>query len=69
MGEKHKTPTGLFFTNWKAEETTSTFDDVGFALQHRINSVGWHQYSLPYPASHSCLRLQEKTPNFYMSNG
>jgi hypothetical protein len=24
--EKHKTPTGLF-TNWKAEETTSTFDD------------------------------------------
>jgi hypothetical protein len=35
-GEKHKTPTGLF-TNWKAEETTSTFDDVGFALelQHR----------------------------------
>jgi hypothetical protein len=35
--EKHKTPTGLFFTNWKAEETTSTFDDEGFALelQHR----------------------------------
>jgi hypothetical protein len=26
-GVKHKTPTGLFFTNWKAEETTSTFDD------------------------------------------
>ena len=25
--EKHKTPEGLFFTNWKAEETTSTFDD------------------------------------------
>jgi hypothetical protein len=35
--EKHKTPTGLFFTNWKAEETTSTFDDEWDALelQHR----------------------------------
>jgi hypothetical protein len=40
--EKHKTPTGLFFTNWKAEETTSTFDDEGFALelQHRKNRCG-----------------------------
>jgi hypothetical protein len=25
--EKDQTPTGLFFTNWKAEETTSTFND------------------------------------------
>ena len=25
--EKDKTPTGLFFTNWKAEKTTSTFND------------------------------------------
>jgi hypothetical protein len=27
--------------------------------------VGWHQYSLPgYPASHSCLRLQEKDARY-----
>jgi hypothetical protein len=25
MGRKDQTPTGLFFTNWKAEETISTF--------------------------------------------
>ncbi|MEC5167017.1 hypothetical protein RCH18_002766 [Flavobacterium sp. PL11] len=62
--EKDKTPTGLFFTNWKAEETVSTFDDEwelrwNFNIANKLG-VGWHQYSLPgYPASHSCLRLQE----------
>ena len=66
MGRKHDvTPTGLFFTNWKAEETTSTFNDE-WNLRWNFNilnkeGIGWHQYSLPgFPASHSCLRLQEK---------
>ena len=66
MGRKtDPTPTGLFYTNWKAEETTSTFNDEwelkwNFNIENKLG-VGWHQYSLPgYPASHSCLRLQEK---------
>lgn len=62
--KKDPTPTGLFFTNWKAEETTSTFNDEwdlkwNFNIENKLG-VGWHQYELPgYPASHSCLRLQE----------
>ena len=63
--EKDKTPTGLFFTNWKAEETTSTFNDEwklkwNFNIENKLG-VGFHEYELPgYPASHSCLRLLEK---------
>ncbi|WP_291128626.1 L,D-transpeptidase [Flavobacterium sp. UBA7682] len=70
MGRKaDKTPTGLFFTNWKAEETTSTFNDEwdlkwNFNIANKLG-VGWHQYELPgYPASHSCLRLQEKDARY-----
>ncbi|WP_339839751.1 L,D-transpeptidase [uncultured Flavobacterium sp.] len=66
MGSKiHKTPTGLFFTNWQAEETTSTFNDEwelkwNFNIENK-EGIGFHEYSLPgYPASHSCLRLLEK---------
>ncbi|MHB1148582.1 MAG: L,D-transpeptidase [Lutibacter sp.] len=66
MGRKQdQTPTGLFYANWKAEETTSTFNDEwdlrwNFNVENLLG-VGWHQYSLPgYPASHSCMRLQEK---------
>lgn len=61
----HKTPTGLFFTNWKGEEIQSTVDDE-WILRWNFNienedGVGWHQYELPgYPASHSCLRLLEE---------
>jgi hypothetical protein len=65
MGRKQdKTPTGLFYANWKAEETTSTFNDEwdlkwNFNVENLLG-VGWHQYSLPgYPASHACMRLQE----------
>ena len=67
--EKDQTPTGLFFTNWKAEETTSTFNDEwelkwNFNIENK-KGIGFHQYELPgYPASHSCLRLQEKDAKF-----
>lgn len=60
--KKDPTPTGLFYTNWKAEETTDTFNDEwdlrwNFNVENKLG-VGWHQYRLPgYPASHSCLRL------------
>lgn len=67
--KKDPTPTGLFYTNWKAEQTTSTFNDEwdlrwNFNIANKMG-VGWHQYSLPgYPASHSCLRLQEKDARY-----
>lgn len=70
MGRKEDpTPTGLFFTNWKAEETISTFDDEwkllwNFNIDNK-KGVGFHQYNLPgYPASHSCLRLLEKDAKY-----
>jgi len=67
--KKDQTPTGLFFTNWKAEETISTFDDEWKLLwNYNIENkkgIGFHQYELPgYPASHSCLRLQEKDAKY-----
>jgi hypothetical protein len=67
--KKDPTPTGLFYTNWKAEKTTSTFNDEwdlrwNFNISNKLG-VGWHQYELPgYPASHSCLRLQEKDARY-----
>ena len=67
--KKDPTTTGLFFTNWKAEETISTFDDEwkllwNFNIENK-KGVGFHQYELPgYPASHSCLRLLEKDAKY-----
>lgn len=67
--KKDMTPTGLFYTNWKAEETTSTFNDEwdlkwNFNIENKLG-VGFHEYELPgYPASHSCLRLLEKDAKF-----
>ncbi len=65
MGKKATpTPTGLFFSNWKAKETVSTVNDE-WKLKWNFNisnkgGVGWHQYAMPgYPASHSCLRMLE----------
>ena len=70
MGRKaDPTPTGLYYTNWKAEKTTSTFNDEwdlkwNFNIENKLG-VGFHQYELPgYPASHSCLRLQEKDARY-----
>jgi hypothetical protein len=67
--KKDPTPTGLFYTNWKAEKTTSTFNDEwdlrwNFNIENKLG-VGWHQYSLPgTPQSHSCLRLSEKDARY-----
>lgn len=70
MGRKaDPTPTGLYYTNWKAEKTTSTFNDEwdlkwNFNIENKLG-IGFHQYELPgYPASHSCLRLTEKDAIF-----
>jgi hypothetical protein len=70
MGRKaDQTPTGLFYTNWKAEQTTSTFNDEwdlkwNFNIENKLG-VGFHQYALPgYPASHSCLRLTERDAKY-----
>jgi hypothetical protein len=59
----------LLYTNWKAEETTSTFNDEwdlkwNFNIENKLG-VGFHEYELPgYPASHSCLRQLEKDAKF-----
>ncbi|MEJ7611941.1 MAG: L,D-transpeptidase [Ferruginibacter sp.] len=70
MGRKaDPTPTGLFYANWKAEETISTFNDEwelkwNFNIENKLG-VGFHQYEMPgYPASHSCLRLTEKDAKY-----
>lgn len=70
MGRKaDPTPVGLYFTNSKAEKTTSTFNDEwdlywNFNIENK-KGIGFHQYELPgYPASHSCLRLLETDAKF-----
>lgn len=70
MGRKaDPTPAKLYFTNWKAEETVSTFNDEwelrwNFNIENK-EGIGWHQYELPgYPASHSCLRMTERDAKF-----
>lgn len=67
--KKDPTPTGLYYTNWKAEKTTSTFNDEwelkwNFNIENK-EGIGFHQYALPgYPASHSCLRLLEEDAKY-----
>jgi len=66
---KDPTPTGIYYTNWKAEETKSTFNDEwelkwNFNIQND-SGIGFHEYALPgYPASHSCLRLTETNAKY-----
>jgi lipoprotein-anchoring transpeptidase ErfK/SrfK len=70
--KKDPTPAGLFYTNWKAETTTSTFNDEwelkwNFNIENKLG-VGWHQYDMPgYPASHACLRLMEEDAEWLYS--
>ncbi len=67
--KKDKTPTGLFYTNWKAEKTISTVNDE-WELKWNFNiendsGIGFHQYAMPgYPASHSCLRLTDSDAQY-----
>ena len=67
--KKNPTAVGLYFSNWKAEETISTFNDEwelkwNFNIENK-EGIGFHQYELPgYPASHSCLRLLEVDAKF-----
>lgn len=62
--QSDQTPIGSYNTNWKAEDTKSTFNDE-WDLKWNFNvlnkeGIGWHQYALPgYPASHSCMRMGE----------
>ncbi len=57
------TPPKLYFCNWKARRSVST-SNSSWILNWNFNisntmGIGFHQYALPgYPASHSCLRLQ-----------
>ena len=62
--ESLQTPEGLYHTNWKDAERTSTFNEE-WLLKWYLNldsflGISFHQYELPgYPASHSCIRLME----------
>lgn len=62
--ESLQTPEGLYHTNWKDQERTSTFNDE-WLLKWYVNldnflGISFHLYELPgYPASHSCVRLLE----------
>ena len=60
--ETLQTPEGLYHTNWKDAERTSTFNEE-WLLKWYINlenflGISFHLFDLPgYAASHSCVRL------------
>lgn len=71
MGKRSTpTPTGLYFTNWKAKQTTST-DNPDWKLSWYFNldnarGVSLHQYDLPgFPASHACMRLYDEDAHWF----
>ena len=61
-GKATPTPTGLFFTNWRAKERISS-ENEEWLLKWYVNihlgrGIAFHQYNLPgFPASHGCVRL------------
>lgn len=73
LGKKSTpTPEGLYFTNWKKEETIST-EDSSWILPWYFNienkrGISLHQFSLPgYPASHACARLLDEDAEWIYS--
>ncbi len=71
MGKRSTpTPTGLYFTNWKAKQTIST-ENPDWKLNWYFNldnarGVSLHQYDLPgFPASHACMRLYEEDAHWF----
>jgi hypothetical protein len=59
------TPVGLYHTNWKDKERTSTVNGewllTWYVNLDNLSGVSFHQYGLPgRPASHSCIRLLEE---------
>ena len=62
--ETSPTPAGLYHTNWKQPQRTSTVNDE-WLLKWYVNlesrlGISLHEYDLPgRPASHSCVRLLE----------
>jgi len=71
MGKRSTpTPTGLYFTNWKAKQTTST-ENSEWKLSWYFNldnqrGVSMHQYDLPgVPASHACMRLYAEDAEWF----
>jgi lipoprotein-anchoring transpeptidase ErfK/SrfK len=66
------TPAGLYHTNWKAKQTTSTINEEWvlpwyFNLDN-FEGISLHRYDLPgYPASHACVRLLEEDASWIYS--
>jgi hypothetical protein len=66
------TPTGLFYTNWKAKKTVST-ENPEWILPWYFNidnyrGVSFHEYDLPgFPASHACIRMRSQDARWLYS--
>lgn len=61
---RYPTPPGLHHTNWRAKRKISTVNPEWimpwYYNIHNKGGIAFHEYELPgYPASHSCIRLNE----------